>query len=170
MSPPSPAVSTNVLLNKLMLEILIYLFENYPYVELAPDRDALALKLTAAGFNEEEIDCALDWFSDLGALNSAEYPESLIHSGATRFFSGVEQARLDSESQGMLVFLEQAGILNPLQREWVIDRVLALDEDEITPDKIKWIALMVLWSQNPNQDYLLLEDMLFNDGNNLPIH
>lgn len=153
-----------------MLEILIYLFENYPHVELAPHRDALALKLAAAGFNGDEIDCALDWFSDLGTLNSAEYPASLMHSRATRFYAEVEQDRLDTESQGLLMFLEQAGILNPLQREWVIDRVLALDEDEITPDKIKWIALMVLWSQNPNQDYLLLEDMLFNDGNNLPIH
>ncbi|BBP02671.1 protein Smg [Sulfuriferula plumbiphila] len=153
-----------------MLEILIYLFENYPHIELAPHRDALALKLTAAGFNGDEIDCALDWFSDLGTLNSAEYPASLMHSRAIRFYAEVEQDRLDSESQGLLMFLEQAGILNPLQREWVIDRVLALDEDEITPDKIKWIALMVLWSQNPNQDYLLLEDMLFNDGNSLPIH
>lgn len=153
-----------------MLEILIYLFENYPYVELAPDRDALALKLTAAGFNGDEIDPALDWFSDLSTLNSAEYPASLTHSRATRLFAEVERERLGTESQGLLVFLEQAGILNPLQREWVIDRVLALDEDEITPDKIKWIALMVLWSQNPNQDYLLLEDMLFNDGNSLSIH
>lgn len=153
-----------------MLEILIYLFENYPQVELAPDRDALALKLMAAGFNGDEIDHALDWFSDLSTLNSAAYPDSLITSRATRFYADVEQARLDTESQGLLMFLEQAGILNPLQREWVIDRVLALDEDDITPEKIKWIALMVLWSQNPNQDYLLLEDMLFNDGNNLPIH
>ncbi len=153
-----------------MLEILIYLFENYPQVELAPDRDALALKLMAAGFNGDEIDHALDWFSDLSTLNSAAYPDSLVTSRATRFYTDVEQARLDTESQGLLMFLEQAGILNPLQREWVIDRVLALDEDDITPEKIKWIALMVLWSQNPNQDYLLLEDMLFNDGNNLPIH
>ncbi|MDP2027908.1 DUF494 family protein [Sulfuriferula sp.] len=153
-----------------MLEILIYLFENYPQVELAPDRDALALKLMAAGFNGDEIDHALDWFSDLSTLNSAAYPDSLVTSRATRFYADVEQARLDTESQGLLMFLEQAGILNPLQREWVIDRVLALDEDDITPEKIKWIALMVLWSQNPNQDYLLLEDMLFNDGNNLPIH
>ncbi|MES2366067.1 MAG: DUF494 domain-containing protein [Pseudomonadota bacterium] len=153
-----------------MLEILIYLFENYPHVELAPDRDALALKLTAAGFNGDEIDHALDWFSDLGTLNSTEYPTSLAECRATRFYAEPEQNRLDTESRGLLIFLEQAGILNPLQREWVIDRVLALDEDEITPDKIKWIALMVLWSQNPNQDYLLLEDMLFNDGHNLSIH
>jgi Smg protein len=153
-----------------MLEILIYLFENYPQVELAPDRDALALKLMAAGFNGDEIDHALDWFSDLSTLNGATYPDSMLSSGATRFYAGEEQAQLDTECQGLLMFLEQAGILNPLQREWVIDRVLALDEDEITPEKIKWIALMVLWSQNPNQDYLLLEDMLFNDGNTLPVH
>lgn len=153
-----------------MLEILIFLFENYPQVELAPDRDALAIKLHAAGFNGDEIDHALDWFSDLGTLNSAEYPATLADCRAIRCYAAAEQDRLDADSQGFLMFLEQAGILNPLQREWVIDRVLALDEDEVTVEKIKWIALMVLWSQNPSQDYLLLEDMLFNDGHSLPIH
>jgi Smg protein len=153
-----------------MFEILIFLFENYPQIELAPDRDALTIKLHAAGFNGDEIDQALDWFSDLGALNSAQYPPSLADHHAIRVYAAHELERLDVKSRGFLLFLEHAGLLNPLQREWVIDRVLALDEEEVSLEKIKWIALMVLWSQNPNQDYLLLEDMLFNDGTGLSIH
>ena len=153
-----------------MFEILIFLFENYPQIELAPDRDALTVKLHAAGFNGHEIDQALDWFSDLGTLNSAQYPVSLADHHAIRVYASHELVRFDAESRGFLLFLEHAGLLNPLQREWIIDRVLALAEDDVSLEKIKWIALMVLWSQNPNQDYLLLEDMLFNDGTGLSIH
>lgn len=153
-----------------MLEILIFLFESYPQIELAPDRDALTVKLHAAGFNGLEINQALDWFADLGALNSSQYPTSLAQHQGVRIYAEEELARIDTPSRGFLMFLEQAGILNPLQREWVIDRILALDEGEVSLEKIKWIALMVLWSQNPNQDYSLLEDMLFNDGTGLPVH
>lgn len=153
-----------------MFEILIFLFENYPQIELAPDRDALTVKLHAAGFNSLEIDQALDWFSDLSTLNSAEYPSTLAEHQAIRVYADHELEHFTVENRGFLLFLEHAGLVNPLQREWIIDRVLALGEDEITLEKIKWIALMVLWSQNPNQDYLLLEDMLFNDGTGLYLH
>ncbi|MHB1676392.1 MAG: Smg family protein [Sulfuriferula sp.] len=153
-----------------MFDILIFLFENYPQIELAPDRDALTIKLHAAGFNVSEIDQALDWFSDLGSLNSTQYPASLADHHAIRVYAPYELERIDAQSRGFLLFLEHAGVLNPLQREWIIDRVLALDEQEASLEKIKWIALIVLWSQNPNQDYLLLEDMLFNNGTALAIH
>ncbi|NOT16683.1 MAG: DUF494 domain-containing protein [Sulfuriferula sp.] len=153
-----------------MLEILIFLFESYPQIELAPDRDALTVKLHAAGFNPIEINQALDWFADLGALSSSQYPDSLAQHQGTRIYAETELARMDVASLGFLMFLEQAGILNPLQREWVIDRILALDDAEVSLEKIKWITLMVLWRQNPNQNYPLLEDMLFNDGTGLAVH
>ncbi|MEQ1668067.1 MAG: DUF494 domain-containing protein, partial [Sulfuriferula sp.] len=144
--------------------------ESYPQIELAPDRDALTVKLHAAGFNSLEIEQALDWFADLSALSSSPYPSSLAQHHSTRIYAEQELSRLDTASRGFLMFLEHAGILNPLQREWVIDRILALDEDDVSLEKVKWIALMVLWRQNPNQDYSLLEDMLFNDGTGLSVH
>lgn len=154
----------------MMLEILIFLFESYPQIELAPDRDALTVKLHAAGFNSLEIEQALDWFADLGALNSSQYPSSLAQHQGIRIYAEQELSRLDTASRGFLMFLEHAGILNPLQREWVIDRILALDENDVSLEKIKWITLMVLWRHNPNQNYSLLEDMLFNDGTGLSVH
>lgn len=153
-----------------MFDILIFLFENYPQIELAPDRDALTIKLNAAGFNVGEIDQALDWFSDLDSLNSTQYPASLAEHHAIRVYAPYEVERIDAESRGFLLLLQHAGIINPLQREWIIDRVLALDEREPSLEKIKWIALIVLWSQMPGQDYSLLEDLLFNHGTALAIH
>ena len=153
-----------------MFDILIFLFENYPQIELAPDRDTLTIKLHAVGFNVSEIEQALDWFSDLGSLNSTQYPASLADHHTIRVYAPYELERIDVESRGYLLFLQHAGVLNPLQREWIIDHALAPGANEASLEKIKWITLIVLWRQNPNQDYLLLEDMLFNNGNALAIH
>jgi len=147
-----------------MFDILLYLFENYFHSNFYPDQDALARKLAAAGFDSDEISRALDWLSDLENLSPSQYPESLAQSRSLRCYSDAELKRLNAESRGFLTFLEGAGILNPVQREWVIDRVLALTGEDVTVEKVKWIALIVLWRQGHNQDYLLLEELLFSDN------
>jgi Smg protein len=47
--------------------------------------------------------------------------------------------------------LEQAEILKPTQRELVIDRLLALDSEDLNLEQVRWIVLMVLSSQ-PGQE------------------
>jgi Smg protein len=46
----------------------------------------------------------------------------------------------------------------------VIDRLMALDGDEIDIEKLKWVALMVLFSQ-PGQEtaFSRMEDLVFED-------
>jgi Smg protein len=58
--------------------------------------------------------------------------------------------------------LEQVGILNPQQREIVIERLLALDAEEFDLEKVKWVVLMVLSSQ-PGQEQACaqMEDLVF---------
>jgi Smg protein len=55
-----------------------------------------------------------------------------------RIFDTLEQARLDTDCRGYLVYLEHVGILSPTQRERVIDRLMALDGDDIDIEKLKW--------------------------------
>jgi Smg protein len=50
-----------------MFDILLYLYDNYLVTEHVPDAEALSRKLTAAGFEADEIDQALDWLSALEA-------------------------------------------------------------------------------------------------------
>lgn len=142
-----------------MFDILVYLFENYFEVELQPDHGKLARELSAAGFDSEEISQAFDWFKGLETLSQVEgYPESLALSNSTRCYAGPEQAKLGTDSRGLLAFLEGSGILSPIQRECVIDRALALNETEVSLEQLKWIVLMVLWSHG--QDYVFMEDFL----------
>lgn len=128
-----------------VFDVLIYLFENYMDgdVEIAPDPDVIRTELLEAGFPQLEINKAFDWLETL-ASKQAIKPAS---SPAFRIFAEREAGKLDAECRGLLMFLEQCGILTPVSRELVIDRVMALNEDSISLENLKWIVLMVLFSQ-----------------------
>ena len=55
-----------------MLDILVYLYESFRMAELAPERDALEKRLFAAGFQEADINAALDWFAHLSDSTAHE--------------------------------------------------------------------------------------------------
>ena len=83
---------------------------------------------------------------------------------AFRVFDPAEQERLDAASRGYLLQLEQIGILKPAQREIVIDRLLALDNEEIDVEQTKWVVMMVLFSQPSQQEaYAQMEDLVYAD-------
>ena len=149
-----------------VLDILIYLFENYFDGELdegdEPDRDTLKAELEHAGFPAGEVERALSWLEELAA--DPERAEQAPTARAIRVFDALEQARLDTDCRGYLVHLEHVGILSPTQRERVIDRLMALEGDEIDVEKLKWVVLMVLFSQ-PGEEtaFSRMEDLVFED-------
>ncbi|CAI8808040.1 DUF494 family protein [Methylocaldum szegediense] len=147
-----------------VFDVLIYLFENYmdDDVELTPDPDMIRTELLEAGFPQTEINKAFDWLESLAEQNSIK-PAS---SPAFRIFSTQEMAKLDTECRGLLLFLEQNGILTPTSRELVIDRVMAFKEETISLENLKWIVLMVLFSQ-PNEEvaFARMENLVYG---NLP--
>jgi len=143
-----------------MFDILVYLFENYYHTELYPDQDALARKLSAAGFEHDDISDALAWLQGLSASETDALPESLAQSTAFRGYAEVEAAKLGVDGRGFLAFLEDAKVLTPLVREIIIDRAMALTEDSVSIEKLKVIVLMVLWSKQHSIDSLVLEELL----------
>ena len=142
-----------------MFEVLVYLFENYFEANIHPDQHTLAKELSAAGFEDADINGAIDWFDALEAMSQQA---NIASSGVLRIYSEIETKKISSDSLGFLMFLEQAGVLNPAQRELVIDRAMALPE-AISLEETKWIVLMALWNQGKAGDYLFVEDALFSD-------
>ena len=56
------------------------------------------------------------------------------------------------------------------QRELVIDRLLALDSEKIDTEQVKWVVLMVLFSQpGQEQAYQRMEDLVF-EGQSDALH
>ncbi len=141
----------------MMFDILLYLYDTYLYADRFPDAEQLTRKLSAAGFEDEAIGEALDWLSALDDLAPAE--ES-AHPPAVRVYSHEEITRLATDGRGFLAYLESAGLLAPLAREWIIDRALALPDAEVSGERIKWISLLALWKQKGAGDVLWLEDLV----------
>jgi Smg protein len=140
-----------------MFDILLYLYDNYLVMETIPDPNVLSRKLTAAGFEADEIDQALSWLSALDQL-SPEAP--CFESTGMRCYAEAEWRRVEAEGLAFLTFLENAGLLSPQGREWVLDRALALKDSEISTDKIKWIALLAISRLRGPGDALWLEDLV----------
>ena len=148
-----------------VLDVLMYLFETYVDTEEdpEPDQHELRLELSRAGFGEAEIERALVWLDGL-----TEHQERMnygnLSAHGTRVYNDFEHERLDTHCRGYIIYLEQIGILSPPQRELLVDRLLALESEDIDVEQIKWVVLMVLFSQ-PGQElaYARMEDLVFEE-------
>ncbi|MCL6619074.1 DUF494 family protein [Thermomonas hydrothermalis] len=158
-----------------ILDVLLYLFEHYFAGESLAVSDVLGAQdtplmaeLTKAGFSQAEIDKALDWLDALARQRPA--PDRPRGEHPMRVFHPAELARLDVAARGFLLLLEQHGVLDPAQRELVLDRALALDQDEIALDDLKWVVLMVLFDQPGSEAaYAWMETQIFADDPE-PLH
>jgi Smg protein len=152
-------------MNETVLDVLMYLFENFSDqdYEQSPDQVVLREELLQAGFGELEVDRALDWLEELASTEAEPFANNPAER-SVRLFSIRELARLDTECRGYLIYLEQVGILSPVQRELVLDRLMALGTTDINVDQVKWVVLMVLFSQ-PGQEsaFARMEDLVFEE-------
>ncbi len=156
-------------MNHSVLDVLMYLFETFSEQEHgeATDHSVLRQELLRAGFREPEVDRALDWLDDLGSDPDRPFPAA-PGERSVRVFNPVELARLDAACRGYLVYLEHIGILSPLQREIVIDRLMALGAGEIDVEQVKWVTLMVLFSQADEENaFARMEDLVFEENTGL---
>lgn len=142
-----------------MFEILMYLFESYFDAGSYPEPDKLSRKLSAAGFEGDEISEALTWLSALHEQNPDSYPDNLEHAGQ-RHFAVLELQLISDEARQFLLFAEQQHLISAVEREMIIDRSVALKQESLALDKLKLIMLMVLWNRHHDLDPLLIEELL----------
>ncbi len=142
-----------------MYEILVYLFENCQQTELAYDRERVAKKLSAAGFEDSDITEALHWLAGMArAPNGVREPLPDARS-SFRAYAPRELAKLDADCRGFLLTLEHSGVLSAETRELVIERALAASGDVLNLEQLKLIVLMVLWNQQTPTSRLVAEDL-----------
>ncbi len=160
-----------------MFDVLVYLYENFPALSSSadgdPDADALARKLSAAGFDKEEISDALAWLQGLAQVTRESQSVREASPRTFRVYPGFERERLGHDGVAFLAFLESAGQISGTQREIIIERALAIGQHDgewpVPLPKLKLIVLMVLWSQQADVDVLLLEELL-DDGDDRLLH
>ncbi len=156
-----------------MFEVLVFVYENYWRGDACPQWEQLGRKLSAVGFEPEEIQEALAWLTGLtvatrGAQNpgsqnlTAEAPHLLAQTAAAdsmRVYSVEEQNRLGPECLGFLHLMESAQVLPAAMREVVIDRAMASSSEMLGLDDLKIILLMVYWSFGHEPDALVLDEL-----------
>jgi Smg protein len=150
-----------------MFEVLVYLYENYWRPDACPDHQQLSRKLSAVGFETDEIQEALRWLDGLASTAESCVGTQTPHS--LRVYTPAERELLGEESVGFISFLESAGVLPPPMREMVIDRATAVGGGEIDLEDLKVIVLMVFWSLGEEPDALILDE-LFVDPEERLIH
>ena len=136
-----------------MLDVLLYLFEFCSEEEwtLASGHEALHGKLVNAGFEDEQIDRAFSAGPPIG--------------DGMRVYREEESLRLPVECRGFLILLEQLKVLDPVMRERVVERAMALDLDEIDLEHLKWVIMMVLLNHDDDSpSFLWLEDFLLDEA------
>lgn len=151
-----------------MYDILVYLFEHCQQAELAYDRDRVAKKLSAAGFEDSDISEALHWLA--GVLRTPPTGVTVLPDATRSFraFAPRELAKLDAACRGFLLTLEYSGILTPQTRELVLERSLAASGSTLTLEQLKLIVLMVLWNRQTPTSQLLAEDLFTSVHTRLP--
>ena len=160
-----------------MFEVLVYVYENYWQGDACPELHQLSRKLSAVGFEAEEIEAALIWLNGLNiaAQNTqAARPETDSSdpapttapagfqpqsSNSLRVYSVAEQEHLGAQALGFVSFLEASGVLPPHMREIVMDRAMAAPGDPLALDDLKIIVLMVYWSFGEEPDALVLDEL-----------
>ena len=150
-----------------MFDVLVYLYENYWRPDACPDHQQLSRKLSAVGFESDEIQEALRWLD--GLANSAESRVGEQSSRSLRLYTDAERELLGEDSIAFISFLESAGVLPPEMREMVIDRASAVGGGPLDLEDLKVIVLMVFWSLGEEPDALILDE-LFVDPEDRLIH
>ena len=141
-----------------MYDILVFVFENCQQADVAYDRDRVAKKLSAAGFEDSDISEALHWLAGVRPSPSVREPLPDARS-SFRAYAPRELAKLDAAGRGFLLTLEQSGILSAETRELVLERALAASGEALSLEQLKLVVLMVLWNQQTPTSRLVAEDL-----------
>jgi Smg protein len=145
-----------------MFEVLVFMFENYFANHALPDDKVLEQELSAAGFEKTDILGAFDWFQQLKSMLNTSDQHYSHEATAMRSFTNSELYKIDTESLGFIIALQQASVINDVERDLIIDRAMALKQAKIRIEEMRWISMMTLWNKGREKDYLFVEDALFN--------
>ena len=140
-----------------MFDVLVYLYENYWRPDACPSHQQLSRKLSAVGFESDEIQDALKWLDGLASSAQSCRGEQGVHS--MRVYTAAERELLGDDSIGFISFLESAGVLPPAMREMVLYRAAAIGDGPLPLDDLKIIVLMVFWSLGEEPDALILDEL-----------
>ena len=147
-----------------VVDVLMFLFEQYlgDDNEVIDERDHMQVRLEEVGFEDREIDLAFDWLEELATIRD-DKDFAPLQKNSMRIFSEEEKDILNEDCRGFIMHLEQSGILTPVTRELVLDRVIALDHP-LNMEQLKWIVMIVLHTHPGEENaFAWMESLVFDE-------
>lgn len=149
-----------------VIDVLMFLFDNYLAVGegVSTDEETLTHELCEAGFEVIEINKAFDWLEGLMKIHQMPAGRSSKNGVGFRIYIEEEQKKLDLACRGFLLGLESMGFIDPMSREIIIDRAMAIDIETIKLPQFKRIVGLIMMSRTSKEDVLAwLEDLVYDD-------
>jgi Smg protein len=154
--------------NKNMFDILVYVYEHCRQADVCGDPERVAKRLSAAGFEDDDISAALSWLAGIVQAPRRGMAPLPGEAEAFRAYAPREIAKLDVGARGFLLSLEQSGILSPQTRELVLERALATADDVLSVEQLKLVVVMVLWNLRAPASELVAEELRASSASRLP--
>ena len=134
------------------LDVLLYLFEYYSDKHETKQNSEPQIRdeLILAGFQEEMIEHAMEWvavFNQPANNIDIQQPKKL----SVRVLSDKEKSLLNEECQNYIARLEKFGLLSPLKRELLIDKLMAIGFEPLDIEVVKALSILMLF-QEPGID------------------
>src|SRR5688500_19005385 len=120
-----------------MFEVLVFMFENYFANHAQPDSEVLTIELSAAGFAQSDIYGAVSWFDEMKTMLHQPVAIYAHQHTATRIFANVELKKINTESISFILFLQQAKVINDVERDLIVDRAMALKQEHIQIEEMR---------------------------------
>ena len=150
-----------------MFDVLVYLYENYWRPDACPDHDQLTRKLSAVGFETDEIEDALHLARRPGQQRAESYVGEQAAAKPARLLrcrAGAPRRRVDRLHQLPRIGRRAAAAD---ARDGDRPRHGAIAGGPLDLEDLKIIVLMVFWSLGEEPDALILDELFVDDEDRL---
>lgn len=156
-----------------VLDVLRYLFEESRGAGIEPtmnEQQRVIDQLQEMGFDEHSIEHAFDWIQNLSFLDESDDGNVTGAQRGIRHYTSEEIRHLPAKIRGYIMGLEQAGILNTVSREMVINQLMFLEPESIELDSVQWVILVVLDNYPAGLGLTLPEESMVVEGRYRNMH
>lgn len=149
-----------------VIEVLMYLFDNYLSLEeeLPIDEVALTNQLEQAGFHTSEITKAFDWLGELAKLSPKDKLQKSTCVNCNRIYTPEEMYKLNPACRGFLVSLQDMGLLDDPTRELIIERSMAIQSPQLNLQQFKRVVGLVMLNNSEDDEIFdWIDEIIFDE-------
>lgn len=141
-----------------MIQVVAFLIEHFPDIHACPTVRDLGIMLEHEGFDDVEINntlMCLNLLCEIPHIN-----DNRPRCCSIRVYSDNESKVLLPEIRALLHFLYTSEAIDLAQHEFIIHALMHLDEDAITLENAKVLALLVLWAHQSELPILIGDELM----------